>query len=61
VKAKEWIWIYQEMQSRAAVGKESEPCLYGIPLPSDRVNRETARHQIEAPTATPWNRKYTNI
>ena len=60
MKAKEWIWFDQEMQRRAAVGKESEPCLYGRPLPPDRVNREIARHQNKVYTTIPSNREYAN-
>jgi len=60
VKADEWIWIGQEMQHRAALGKESEPRLHDKPLPLDRVVREIARHKNKAPAATLSNREYTN-
>lgn len=60
VKAEEWIWIGQEMQHRAALGKESEPYLHDNPLPLDRVVREIARHKNKAPAATLSNREYAN-
>jgi len=60
VKAQEWRWFDQEIQRRAAVGKESQPCLYDRPLPSDRVVREIARHKKEVSTATSLNREYAN-
>ncbi|KAF4463874.1 hypothetical protein FALBO_9297 [Fusarium albosuccineum] len=53
VRANEWIWIDQEIQRRAAVGKKSQPCLLERPLPPDRVMRETARHRQRAPNRTP--------
>lgn len=52
VKAEEWIWIAQEMQHRAALGKESEPYLHDKLLPLDRVVREIARHKNKAPAKT---------
>ncbi|KAH8745168.1 ankyrin repeat-containing domain protein [Hyaloscypha finlandica] len=52
VKAEEWIWIGQEMQHRAALGKESQPCLHNKPLPPNRVVREIARHKNKAPAVT---------
>ncbi|KAH7006817.1 ankyrin repeat-containing domain protein [Ilyonectria destructans] len=55
VRANEWIWIDQEIQRRAAVGKKSEPRLLHRPLPADRVRRETARHRRRAHTAIPPN------
>jgi hypothetical protein len=57
LKAEEWIWIGQEMQRRAALGKESEPYLHDEPLPLDRVAREIARHKNKAPAAIPSNRE----
>jgi hypothetical protein len=56
VKADEWIWIDQEMQRRAALGKESEPYLHDNPLPLERVVREIARHK-KALAAIPSNRE----
>ncbi|KAH8803035.1 ankyrin repeat-containing domain protein [Xylogone sp. PMI_703] len=55
VKAEEWIWIHQEEQRRAALGKESEVCLHGRPLSSERVIRETARHKNKAPPVLHFN------
>jgi hypothetical protein len=60
VKAEEWIWIGQEMQHRAALGKGSEPYLHDNPLPPDRVVREIARHKNKTPAATLSNREYAN-
>jgi hypothetical protein len=60
VKAEEWIWIGQEMQHRAALGKESQPCLHNKPLPPNRVDREIARHKNKAPAVTLSNREYAN-
>jgi len=57
VKAEEWVWINQEMQRRAALGKESEPCLHDRPLPLDRVVRGIARHGNNAHVAIPSNRE----
>ncbi|EEU44931.1 uncharacterized protein NECHADRAFT_85166 [Fusarium vanettenii 77-13-4] len=51
----EWIWIDQEIQRRAAVGKKSEPCLLGRRLPADRVRRETARHRRRRHATMPPN------
>jgi hypothetical protein len=45
LKAEEWIWIGQEIERRATLGKKSEPYLHNKPLPFDRVVRETARHK----------------
>jgi hypothetical protein len=56
VEADEWIWIDQEMQRRAALGKESEPYLHDNPLPLERVVREIARHK-KALAAIPSNRE----
>lgn len=60
MKAEEWIWIGQEMQHRAALGKESQPCLHNKPLPPNRVDREIARHKNKAPAVTLSNREYAN-
>jgi hypothetical protein len=60
LKAEEWIWIGQEMQHRATLGKESEPFLYDKPLPPDRVVREIARHKNKASAATLSNREDVN-
>jgi hypothetical protein len=60
VKAKEWIWIPQEMQHRGALGKQSTAYLHNKPLPNHRVVRETARHENKGPFATTRHRKYTN-
>jgi hypothetical protein len=60
VKAEEWIWIGQEIQRRAALGKESEPYLHDKLLPPDRVVRELARHKSKAPAAILSNREYAN-
>ncbi|KAI8714822.1 hypothetical protein NCS52_01203100 [Fusarium sp. LHS14.1] len=45
VTAEEWIWIDQEIQRLAAIGKKAEVYLLGRRLPADRVKRETARHR----------------
>lgn len=60
MKAEEWIWFGQEIQHRAALGKESELCLHDRPLPLDRVAREIARHKNKIPAGTLQDRKYTN-
>jgi hypothetical protein len=61
VKAEEWIWIDQEMQRRAALGKKSEPYLHNRPLPSDRVVREITRHKKNKAYPTiPLNRELAN-
>jgi hypothetical protein len=56
----EWIWIGQEMQRRATLGKESKPYLHNNPLPFDRVVREIARHKNKVSAATLSNREYAN-
>jgi hypothetical protein len=44
LKAEDWMWIGQEIKRRDALGKVSEPCLWGRPLPWERVTRELGRH-----------------
>ena len=43
VTGEEWASIADEFQRRAAVGKQTVVCLYGKPLPSDRVRRALGR------------------
>jgi hypothetical protein len=61
VKAEEWIWIDQEMQRRAVLGKKSEPYLHNRPLPADRVIREITRHKNKVHPSIPLNRESADI
>ncbi|KAI8659923.1 hypothetical protein NCS56_01210600 [Fusarium sp. Ph1] len=61
VRADEWIWIGQEIQRRAAIGKKSEPCLLGRPLPADRVRRGTERQRHRRETARHRRRPHVTI
>jgi hypothetical protein len=51
VSEKEWVYISEESDRRAALGKESVVCLHGKPLKQARVERGIARVLKKGPNS----------